>query len=182
MKPIKYMLFFIALLSYQMACTQTNGVKYVPNDKLNIFEGTWQWESNDSIFTIEILKTIVNSKKLDSSMPDSRDFDRLIGWHELIVNGKVIETNIKNKSNSYKYEKTDFIIFSNMPSNNEKEINFSNFKNISKNKSAEGVFIIQADDNNKAKFILYERILPPKERKGAEGFTVPNRIIMTRVK
>jgi len=173
----------IVLLSFyiQIAISQTNANKYIQKEQLNIFVGVWRWESKDSVFIIELKKTPVNMKLFDSQMPDTT-LEFLIGWHELVVKGKIIESNINVKNKSYKYEKTDHMIFWNTSPNNDKEIRFSNFKNISKNKSAEGVFIIQPDDNNKAMFILYESSLAIHSKEYTEGFTVPNRIIMTRVK
>ena len=182
MKPIKYILIVLLSFNIQIAISQTNENKSFPMEQLK-FIGTWQWESHDSVFTIKIDKVQIDWKKFDSKMPDSAGVDEiLIGWHELTVMGKVVESNMNAKNNSFKYEKRDHMIFWNTMPNNDKEIRYSNFKNISKRKSAKGVFIIQPDNNNKAMFILYESSLAIHRKEYTEGFTVPNRIIMTRIK
>jgi len=209
MKILKPLLALTAILCFHLALAQSDAVEFRTDMTLNKFIGTWQYQSSDTVFTIEIMKVIVNSQKHNPKAPTSIDSEQLIGWHELVVSGSVVESNMNSKDKSYKYDKTDHMIFWNTMPNNDKEIRFSNFKNISKKKSAKGVFIIQPDDNNKSQFILYESILkhenmtvgvekvkslsdPNKEKtvlyvknpgeKIENGFTVPNRIIITRIK
>ena len=209
MKTIKIILTLIFSISFLAANAQGDGNGNLVKEQLP-YIGVWKWESHDSVFTIKIEKVQIDWKKFEPNMPDNAGVDDiLIGWHELVVKGKIVESNLNVKNNSFKYEKQDHMIFWNTMPKNEKEIQFSNFKNLSKGKSAKGVFIIQSDDNNKAEFILYESILQYENVKvgvkkvkdnstlGSEksvlytinpgtkiekGFTVPNRIILTRIK
>ena len=74
------------------------------SDKLDKFEGTWQWKSNDSIFTVILKKIDFNTKKFEKAMPDTT-VSVLIGWHELKVMGKVVSSSMNVRRNTFDYDK-----------------------------------------------------------------------------
>ena len=86
-----------------------NGVSAQDN-RLDKFEGTWQWKSHDSIFTIVLTKVEFNRKKYSKDLPDST-VNVLIGWHELKVKGVVVSSSMAAKRNTFNYQKRDFAFY-----------------------------------------------------------------------
>lgn len=101
MKKSAFLLFFCFML-FNTAIAQS--------DKLNKFEGTWQWKSNDSLFTVVLKKVKFNGKKFDTAMPDTT-VDIIIGWYELLVKDAVIKSSMHGKSNTFNYSKRDFTLW-----------------------------------------------------------------------
>jgi len=114
----------ISILLFGFICL-ANGVSAQDN-RLDKFEGTWQWKSHDSIFTIVLNKVEFNGKKYDKDLSDSI-VNVLIGWYELKVEGVIVSSSMAAKRKTFNYQKRDYTflgcynnIFSNI-----KKINLS---------------------------------------------------------
>jgi len=109
MKKSTILLSVVLILTTNMLFGQEDGsYKQVP--ELNNYEGTWQWQSNDSIFTICLVKTVFNLKKMLDSNPNA-SVDVIIGWYEFKVRNKVIQSslNLKNKKYDYNRKNQTFV-------------------------------------------------------------------------
>jgi len=97
----------ISILLFGFICL-ANGVSAQDN-RLDKFEGTWQWKSHDSIFTVILKQVTINGKKYHKDMPD-KDYNILTGWYELKVNGNAISTSMRAKRTTFNYQERDYSI------------------------------------------------------------------------
>ena len=95
----------ISILLFGFICL-ANGVS-AQDDQLDKFEGTWQWKSHDSIFTIVLNKVEFNGNKYNKDMQDTVNIV-LIGWYELTVKGIVVSSSMAAKRNTFNYKKWDY--------------------------------------------------------------------------
>lgn len=115
MKNIKFLFLTIFVLNVSIVMSQEEG-SYRSVPELNKYTGTWKWKSGDSILVIDLKKTQINSKKMDNRAPGA-SADILIGWHKFSVAGKVIQSSMNMKSDTFDYKFKNQTILGGIPHN-----------------------------------------------------------------
>jgi hypothetical protein len=109
MKYLKFLFLATFVLNVSMVMSQEKGsYRHVP--ELNKYVGTWKWRHGDSTLVITLKKTEIHSKKMDNRAPDA-SADILIGWHKFSVGGKVIQSSMNMKSDTFDYKFKNQTIF-----------------------------------------------------------------------
>ncbi|WP_419867821.1 DUF6705 family protein [Chryseobacterium sp. CT-SW4] len=151
-----------------------NGDNILNND-IDKFVGTWKWEENGSLFKIVL-------KKDNVKIPINMDLygDVLYGWHEYIVNGSIIESNIQYINTPLNDKK--YSLFSMGYKQNPKQIKLG-IQHLSKNKSVDAQ--IEYIDSNHIKLISiknYEgmRLNIPGKTPFDWSISLPKNIILTK--
>lgn len=99
---VKFLFFVTFVLNVTMVMSQEEGShRRVP--ELDKYVGKWKWRSGDSTLVIDLDKTEINSKNMDNRAPGA-SVDILIGWHTFSVKGKVIQSSMDKKSNTFDYK------------------------------------------------------------------------------
>jgi hypothetical protein len=169
---------------------------YAKRPELDKFVGTWVWQSGDSVFTIVLAKTALNNKTMDIEEhrnKKSNDLDAtmdwIIGWHELNVDGKVVQSSLKNKGKPYNYKHRDIQtiranIMPGLCSKNFLDIVYFSDLLLSGNHYG-GNFTLLGDGNSAELYISY----PPEYMKRATpddpavfARNLPTRIVLKRVR
>ncbi len=98
---------------------------HISRPALSPFVGTWVGTSGNTTLTIVLAKTTVNGKKkvLNTtyySTEEKRNYpniteELIMGWHQVSVNGKVIQSSLSKKSNKYDYKKKNHTIEGYLP-------------------------------------------------------------------
>lgn len=152
---------------------------YGKNMNLQKFVGTWKWQSGDTVFIITLEKFI---SKVKTGGLKGYTFDAIIGWHELRVGNKVIESSLRFEGG--KEEDGTFTILGGHIQDVDK-LTITGFIDLSKSKSGCATLEFLSGEKDKAQWIL----------KGTPGvkildvgqvpdytFTVPTNVIMERIK
>jgi len=97
-----YSIILLSLLEVN-AFAQKDG-DYIKSPELDPYVGKWQWVSadGDSTVTIILSKSVFNLKKHSNTQPDING-DILIGWHEIVINGKIEQSSLKHKCKEFDY-------------------------------------------------------------------------------
>jgi hypothetical protein len=208
MKKLAFLAAFLIAMVWQANAQEmaNKDGDYAKRPELDKFVGTWVWQSGDSIFTVVLAKTVINIKKsakqndeehykifkepgnTERLYPDAT-MDYIIGWHELKVNGKVIQSSLKNKSKPYDYTRRDTqtIKANVMPGKCSKDfLDFSYFTDLLiEGNHYGGNFTLLGDGNSAELYISY----PPEYMKRATpddpavfARNLPTRIVLKRVK
>ncbi len=151
---------------------------YIQYPELTKYEGTWLWQSGDSVLTIIFVKTILNHKELNElrgkSFPEVKS-DCIIGWHELVVNGKIIQSSLKQKTKNIdlKMKNQTIVAF-----DGGDKINISQFNDISTGAKIRGGSFRLLENGTKANL----KLITGSEWKirESENFSIPSNIIMRR--
>ncbi len=98
---------------------------HISRPALSPFVGTWVGTSGNTTLTIVLVKATVNNKKRILNSPYySEKYKKnrpniteelIMGWHQVSVNGKVIQSSLGKKSNKYDYKKKNHTIEGSLP-------------------------------------------------------------------
>lgn len=185
----KFLITAIALLFTHGAFAQDTTYKlpkdypkpggYGKNENLQKFDGTWQWQSGDTVFIITMNKFI---HKVKSGGLKGYSMDAIIGWHEYRVADKVIESSLRFEGD--KEEDLTFTILGGT-SGDKNILTITGFHDISKSKGGSATFELLPGEKDKAHWVLKGKpgikILDVGEVPDYT-FTVPTNVIMERVK
>lgn len=105
---IKYILIVSAILFSTLTFAQKNlgpiqqipCSSYTPNNALDKFTGNWKWISGNDSFEIILKK----EKIFDILYDDNSCQDVIIGFHQYVKNGVVIESSLQNQTTNF-YQK-----------------------------------------------------------------------------
>ncbi len=115
----------LTLFACSIAIAQRQYRTYKDGDHMSCpalapFVGTWVGTSGNTTLTIVLVKTTVNGKKRVQNTTyypaeEKRNYpniteDLIMGWHQVSVNGKVIQSSLSKKSNKYDYKKKNHTI------------------------------------------------------------------------
>ena len=140
---------------------------YFKSDSLEVFEGTWQWASADSIFTLELRKGKISNGSIS--------FDAIFGRFSFSVGNKIQFDGI--------YEGID-----NLSGNSNRNEPIGKLKiflsDPIKGKSGQGIFELSAENSN----IAYWEIgnspgihVVPEGKKWDPGFSIPTKMTLHRI-
>ena len=103
-RVIIYLLISCALILTKNSVAQNDPKEgdYVKNEKMDKFNGTWEWRSvdNDSVFVVVLKKVRINFNKLRGFRSRGSDEDKLFGWHKFSISGKIIESSLDSVGGS----------------------------------------------------------------------------------
>ena len=181
MKNLKIILsiMLVVFVSNEIFSQNAENVEDHRNDKMNKFEGTWQWQSGDSLFVI-ILKKNKLSHKDTKGKTDILDV--LIGWHEFSVNGVIIESSLQYTEETDNKNTRTLIGGVNA---SDKLIKRLSFNDLSKSKLGKASLELLPGEKDLVRWTLKEtpgvKVLLPGEEPDYT-FTVPTDVIMRRIK
>ncbi|MCU4177897.1 DUF6705 family protein [Carboxylicivirga sp. N1Y90] len=153
---------------------------YIQDPALNKFVGKWQGVRNDTTFTV-IFKI---RKKIAAKA--GYHYDAIIGWHEVKVNGIIIESSLNRVGDLSLGSRTCGV---GICSKDDFTTNFR-FKDITRNKSDQASFIIDSSNVNKAAWFIRntDTISKAMANIGPDGigrydtsWTVPTDLIMYKI-
>jgi hypothetical protein len=154
--------------------------EYIQDSNLDKFVGKWQGTKNDTTFTIVFM--IEKHIKARGGFY----YDALVGWHEVKVNGKVIESSLGKVGDMSLGSRTCGVGMVNQVYG----VNFR-FKDITRKKSDQATFLIDSTNTNKATWSIRNTEMLSKAmcNIGSDGigrydarWTVPTDLIMYRIK
>ncbi len=176
------LLFLLTAVSLSISAqweTYPKAGDYIQDPALDKFVGKWQGTKNDTTFTIVFA--------IERKILAKGDFhyDALVGWHELKIAGKVIESSLVDVGDM-SVEKVTCSV--GMVHENY-EVYFS-FYDLTRDKSDGATFIIEAANINRATWSIRNRDVLSKAMSniGPDGigrydgsWTVPTDLVMYRV-
>ncbi len=143
---------------------------YFKNDNLEIFEGTWKWESNDSVFIL-----VLRKEKITTGESPTISMDMVLGYYSFF-NGKTLQIDAIT-------DNSDFFIGVAMPDWPVNRIKIVVTDPL-KSKTGEEFFEISMQDENIAFWEMGNRkgirVLAEGE-KFDPGFSIPTKMTLHRI-
>ncbi|MBT1695391.1 hypothetical protein KK083_00795 [Fulvivirgaceae bacterium PWU4] len=169
MKYILVLVLFISLVD-SWAQEPKKG-DYVTDTALDKFAGTWQGTQGGQSLKLVLKKEKVYFKGFDYSR------DLLIGWHELTINGQVVESTLSFAGGPY--DKNVTILGS---SEGQVQVNLTTFRDLSRERNHAGTLLLQDPNVIRLTLRLTEHvILNKKKQDPVNALTVPGEWILKKV-
>lgn len=145
------------------------------NNDINKFAGTWKWEGNGQIF-----KIILKKENVKIPVNFNLHGDVLYGWHEYIINGSTIESNMQNINTPFSNKSYSLFAMGSKDNSNQLSLGITH---LSKNKSVNA--IIDYIDATHIKLVSLKnpeglRLNYPGEPPFDPSITLPQNIILTK--
>lgn len=169
MKNILVLLLLVSLVD--SFAQQPKKGDYARDAALDKFVGTWQGTQGGQSLKLVLKKEKVHMKDFDYSR------DLLIGWHELTINGQVVESTLSFAGGPY--DKNVTILGS---SEGAVQVNLTTFRDLSRERNHAATLLLQEPNVIRLTLRLIEQVSLNKNKKDpVSALTVPGEWILKKV-